>query len=118
MNARNEAVDMNTDQAQQEAVNTEPLIGSLCTWTKYENSVTACARVSEWEVSHARRAASGIHGVLRVLDAHRESVINEDQPLLNQNIEGALFDAATHLLNDLANQLEGWADRARAGKGI
>lgn len=100
---------INHDQ-QPEAANTEPLIGSLCPWTKYENSVIACARVSEWELSHARRAASGLHGVLRVLDAHRDSVANEDQPLLNQNIEGALFDAATQLLNDLENQLEGWAD--------
>lgn len=46
----------------------------------------------------------------RVLEAHREAVSNGDQPLLNENIEGALFDAATHLLNDIANQLDGWAE--------
>ncbi len=105
----------NTNQQQAgdshaETTNTEPLIGSLCPWTKYENSVIDHARVSEWELSHARRTASGLHGVLRVLDAHRDSVCNEDQPLLNENIEGALFDAATQLLNDLENQLEGWAE--------
>ena len=97
-------------QPQAPAANTEPLVGSLCPWTKYENSVIDHARISEWEISHARRAASGLHGVLRVLEAHRESKANEDQPLLNQNIEGALFDAATQLLNDLENQLEGWAE--------
>ena len=97
-------------QQQAPAANTEPLIGSLCPWTKYENSVIDHARVSEWEISHARRAANGLHGVLRVLDAHREARAWGDQPILNENIEGALFDAATQLLNDLENQLEGWAE--------
>lgn len=48
----------------------------------------------------------------RVLDAHREAVANEDQPLLNDNTEGALFDAAAQLIRCLESQLEGWAEKA------
>jgi len=98
-------------QPQAPAAKTEPLVGSLCPWTKYENSVIDHARVTQLDLQIARRSASGLHGVLRVLDAHREAVSWGDRPLLNENIEGALFDAATQLLNDLSGQIEGWAEK-------
>ncbi len=98
--------------SQAETTNTEPLISSMCPWTRHANSTEAKASITQWELQITRRTASGLHGVLRVLDAHRDAVANEEQPLLNDNIEGALFDAATQLVSDLEHRLDRWAEKA------
>lgn len=105
------ATDGQQQDQQAESINAEPLIDSRCPWTKHASGSRE-TRVGEWHLAVARRTASGLHGVLRVLDAHREAVANEEQPLLNDNTEGALFDAAAQLIRCLESQLEGWADKA------
>ena len=97
--------------SQAETTNTEPLIGSLCPWTKHADFLRK-TEVSELDIARLHRTVSGLHGLLRVLDAHREAIANEEPPLLNQNIEGALFDAATVLVSGMNDRLEELAEKA------
>ena len=113
--AQTEQTTQNTHQQQagqqEPAANTEALIDTRCPWTRMAEG-SRNASVDRWQLAQARRTASGISAILRVLDVHRDRRENEDQPLLISGVEGGLFDAATQLAHCLEDQFEAWADKA------
>ena len=97
------------NDAPQETVNTEPLIGSTNGWAIPSGATSA--RIDAHRIGAAVETNYGLYGVLHVLNAHRESVVDGNQPLLSENIHAALFNAALSLTARLEYMLEDWADK-------
>lgn len=113
--AQTEQTNQNTHQQQADqqepAANTEALIDTRCPWTRMAEG-SRNASIDGWQLAKARRTASGISAILRVLDVHRDRRENEEQPLMVSGVEGGLFDAATQLIHCLEAQFDGWAEKA------
>ena len=109
--AQIEQTNQNSSQQQVPAANTEALIDTRCPWTRMAEG-SRNASIDGWQLAKARRTASGISAILRVLDVHRDRRENEEQPLMVSGVEGGLFDAATQLIHCLEAQFDGWAEKA------